>query len=103
MEIDLTCRQGKLLKKCNKKPVPYNKEYDPLIRAGFVCYTLYESDDIANWLPASNEIETTALGKEYIEKLNDKRRATFKKAVIAIITGIISTVVAAIITAIIIA
>lgn len=103
MEINLTSRQEKLLKKCNKKPIPYNKEYEPLIRIGLVCYTQYESDDIGNWKPASNKIETTTLGKEYLAKLKDKKWKSFKSTLIGFILGIISTVVAGIISAIIIA
>ena len=99
MEIDLTVRQDKLLKKCNKKPILYNKEYDPLIRIGLVCYTQYESDDIGNWLPASNEIETTALGKEYLAKLKDKKWKSFKSHLISFLLGILSAVITAIIIA----
>ena len=99
MEINLTSRQENLLKKCNKKPIPYNKEYDPLIRVGLVCYTQYESDDIGNWLPASNEIGTAALGKEYLARLNDKKWKSFKSTLIGFILGIISAAITAIIVA----
>ena len=99
MEIDLTSHQDKLLKKCNKKPILYNKEYEPLVRIGLVCYTQYESDDIGNWKPASNEIETTALGKEYLSKLKDKKWKSFKSTLIGFILGIISAAITAIIVA----
>lgn len=66
--IQLNPTEKKLLRKMNrKKSIPYNEDYDYLIRRSYAEYTEYTQDEMLCQIPVENEIAISEIGRAYLK------------------------------------